>query len=330
MRNFLLPQPPAVGPLWYALSAVVHTVFLGLLAGVSTHTLDAYKDKYDVTHFIPLSLDPDITRQFSMRVSDPVGVGMKWNKRLAELQQMLEQASMPDIQETLEQLRQALERRGLSNASTGMGSMGPVSISDIPVGGSPGARQPGAIPDSLSIGIPGASGRIPGAIMVGTRRYIGPTYGDGLLWEEPDVGIIGEGEEWGAQESLLALEVAEMLSDILEDSLWAREEIPRWVTTIGGQEWGIDSQYIHLGPVKIPTVLAALLAFADLPQMGNYELAQQEAWLADVRNQILTQAQRMDQMKAFKRGVKALEARKRKERDEERRRRGIVAGRDSP
>ena len=78
MRNFLLPQPPAVGPLWYALSAVVHTVFLGLLAGVSTHTLDTYKDKYDVTHLIPLSRDPDITRQFSMRVSDPVGVGMKW------------------------------------------------------------------------------------------------------------------------------------------------------------------------------------------------------------------------------------------------------------
>ncbi len=209
--------------------------------------------------------------------------------------------------------------------------MGPVSISAVPVGafGSPGARQPDAIADSLSIGIPGASGRIPGAIVVGTRRRIGPTFGDGLLWEEAGVGIIGEEEEWGAQETLLALEVAEMLADILEDSLWARGEIPRWVTTIGGQEWGIDPQFIHLGPVKIPTVLAALLAFSNLPQMGNYELAQQEAWLADVRNQILTQAQRMDQMKEFRRAVKALEARKRKERDEERRRRGIVAARDS-
>ena len=210
--------------------------------------------------------------------------------------------------------------------------MGPVSISAVPVGafGSPGARRPGATPDSLSIGIPGASGRIPGAIIVGTRRRIGPTFGDGLLWEETDVGIIGEEEEeWGAQETLLALEVAEMLADILEDSLLMRGEIPRWVTTIGGQEWGIDPQFIHLGPVKIPTVLVALLAFSKLPQMGNYELAQQQAWLADVRNQILTQAQRMDQMKEFRRAVKALEARKRKERDEERRRRGIVAAPDS-
>ncbi len=181
----------------------------------------------------------------------------------------------------------------------------------------------------MSIGIPGASGRIPGAIIVGTRRRIGPTFGDGLLWEETDVGIIGEEEEWGAQETLLALEVAEMLADILEDSLWARGGIPSWVTSIGGPEWGIDPQFIHLGPVKIPTVLAALLAFSKLPQMGNYELAQQQAWLADVRNQILTQAQRMDQIKEFKRAVKALEARKRKERDEERRRRGIVAAPDS-
>lgn len=276
------------------MSAVVHAVFLGLIVWVSTHT----RDTYNVTRLIRLYRAPDGQRQFTMRVPDPVGVGTK---------------------------------RGLPDASGGIGPIGPVSISAVPVGafGFPGARRPGAIPDSLSIGIPGASGRIPGAIIVGTRRRIGPTFGDGLLWEETDVGIIGEEEEWGAQETLLALEVAEMLADILEDSLWARGEIPRWVTTIGGQEWGIDPQYIYLGPVKIPTVLAALLAFSNLPQMGNYELAQQQAWLADVRNQILTQAQRMDQMKEFRRAVKALEARKRKERDEERRRRGIVAAPDS-
>ena len=291
MRNFLPPKPPVVEPGWYALSAAVHVVFLGLLVWVSTHT----RDTYNVTRLVTFFEAPDVTRQFSMRVSDPVGVGTK---------------------------------RASSNISSGMG---PVTISAVPVRayGSPGARRPGVIPDSLSIGIPGASPRIPGAIIVGTSRRIGPTFGDGILWDEADVGIIGEEEEWGAQETLLALEVAEMLADILEDSLLVRGEIPSWVTTIGGQEWGIDSQFIHLGPVKIPTVLAALLAFSNLPQLGNYELAQQQAWLADVRNQILTQAQRMDQMKEFKRAVKALEARKRKERDDERRRRGIVAARDS-
>ena len=101
------------------------------------------------------------------------------------------------------------------------------------------------------------------------------------------------------------------------------------LTTIGGQQWGIDPEFIYLGPIKIPTVLAALLGFAQLPQMGNYELAQQQQWLADVRSQILNQAQRMDQMASFKRNVRAMEARLLREREEERRRRAIVARRDS-
>ena len=134
---------------------------------------------------------------------------------------------------------------------------------------------------------------------------------------------------WGDAETEMALIVAGMLSSIIEDSLVMRGEIPSWVTTIGGQEWGIDSEYIHLGPIKIPTVLAALLGFAQLPQMGNYELAQQQRWLADVRTQILYQAQRMDQMDAFRKNVRAMEARKLREREEERRRRAIVARRDS-
>ena len=72
-----------------------------------------------------------------------------------------------------------------------------------------------------------------------------------------------------------------------------------------------------------------MLGFAQLPQMGNYELAQQLQWLADVRTQILYQAQRMDQMDSFRRNVRAMEARKLREREEERRRRAIVARRDS-
>jgi hypothetical protein len=164
---------------------------------------------------------------------------------------------------------------------------------------------------------------------VGTRRRIGAAFGDGILWEEARIGPVTEEPEWGQRETALALQVAEMLADIIDDSLVVRGELPSWVTTIGGQQWGIDSEYIHLGPIKIPTVLAALLGFAQLPQMGNYELAQQQRWLADVRMQILNQAQRMDQMDSFRRNVRALEARKRREREEERRRRGIVAGRDS-
>ncbi len=291
MRNFLPPRPPGPGPWWYVWSVALHTVLLGALVWVSSHT----RDTYGVTRLIRLSEGPAMTRQFAMRLSDPARPGTT--------------RSLPDA----------------------LGWMGPVSIAAVPEGRArPGGRAPGRDPATLSIGIPNASTTIPGAIVVGTTRPIGPAFGDGRLWEAVILGAVAaEQQVWGDKETELALIVAGMISSIIEDSLVVRGGVPDWVTTIGGQEWGIDSEYIHLGPIKIPTVLAALLGFAQLPQMGNYELAQQQQWLADVRNQILNQAQRMDQMQSFKRNVREMEARKRREREEERRRRVIVAGRDS-
>ncbi len=292
MRSFLLPKTPGVGPLWYVLSLALHAVVLGALVWVSTHT----RDTYGAPHFIRLYQEPDATRQFTLRVSDPVGTGTT---------------------------------QGLPGA---LASMGRVSIAAVPVARArPAGRAPGRDPGTLSIGVPDASTTIPGAIVVGTRRRLGPAFGDGRLWEDVILGAIAAEEDqvWGDAETEMALIVAGLLSSIIEDSLVVRGGIPSWVTTIGGQKWGIDPEYIHLGPIKIPTVLAALLGFAQLPQMGNYELAQQQQWLADVRTQILTQAQRMDQMESFRRNVRKMEARKRREREEERRRRVVVAAQDS-
>lgn len=290
MRNFVLPTPPGAGPQWYVLSVALHALVLGSLVWVSTHTRDTYGD----THLIRLYEGSDV-RQFTLRVSDPVGTGTT------------------------------------QRSPGALSGIGRVSIAAVPVDRArPGARAPGRDPGMLSIGIPGASTTIPGAIVVGTRRRIGPAFGDGRLWEYVVLGAAGpEPQVWGDEETEMALIVAGMLSSIIEDSLVVRGGVPSWVTTIGGQQWGIDPEFIHLGPIKIPTVLAALLGFAQLPQMGNYELAQQQQWLADVRNQILNQAQRMDQMASFRRNVRALEARKLREREEARRRRAIVARRDS-
>ncbi len=291
MRNFVLPKPPGAGPQWYVVSVAFHVVFLGALVWVSTHT----RDTYGVTHLIRLYEGSDV-RQFTMRVPDPLGTGTT------------------------------------QRSPGALSGFGRVSIAAVPVDRArPGARAPARDPRMLSIGIPGASTIIPGAIVVGTRRRIGPAFGDGRLWEDVILGAVGaEGEQvWGDDETEMALIVAGMLSSIIEDSLVVRGGVPNWVTTIGGQQWGIDPEFIHLGPIKIPTVLAALLGFAQLPQMGNYELAQQQQWLADVRYQILNQAQRMDQMDSFRRNVRSMEARKLKEREEERRRRAIVAAQDS-
>ena len=145
------------------------------------------------------------------------------------------------------------------------------------------------------------------------------------MWQGPPQLFRSETGEWGPLEAQLALRVAEMLDSLLLDSLIG-EGIPRWVFTAGGQQWGVDPQFIHLGPVKIPTALLAYLP--GLPQ-GNYEQMQQARWLADVRQQILRQAQDMDRLESFRGSIDQLRARRIKERERERIRRGLVAGRDS-
>lgn len=287
VRSFLPPRPPRVEGRWYAASLVAHLAFLGMLVWVSTHT-----PEHRNPLLVRLFEEPgEPARQFTMRMGDPVGSGVE----IAE--------------------------------ADAAGTLGRVSMAPVLIfAGATRARGPIARPESLSIGIPGASTTVPGAIAVGTRRIIGPAYGDGTVWQGPTEVWIAEEGAWGDLETQLAMAVVEMLDSVIVDSLMERG-IPRWVFTALGQQWGIDPQFIHLGPIKIPTFLVGLLPLS-LPQ-GNYELAQQAAWLADVRQQIVRQAQEMDRLTDFRDYVKQLRARKLKEREEDRKRRGLVAGRDS-
>lgn len=290
MRSLLPPRAPRFEARWYAASVAVHVVFLGALVWVSTHAPNPDRK----VRLVRLFEDPtDPPRQFTMRLGDLVAGGVE----LAE--------------------------------ADAAGTLGRVSIAPVliePWGGG-GARTPISAPESLTIGIPGAITTVPGAIVVGTRRRIGPTFGDGSVWQGPPQVFLSEGGggEWGPLEAQLALRVVEMLDSLLLDSLM-QEGIPRWVFTAGGQQWGVDPMFIHLGPVKIPTILLGYLP--GLPQ-GNYEQMQQARWLADVRQQIVRQAQDMDRLESFRGYIDQLRARRLKERERERIRRGLVAGRDS-
>ena len=286
MRSILPPKPPSTEFRWYAVSVFVHAVLLGLLVWVSTHT----RSEYGVTHFIQLYDTPDEQRQFSMRFSNPTEGGVTV---------------------------------GETEVVWGTGPLALVPARSS--SGAPTARLPVMQPESLTIGIAGASNLVPGAVVVGTRRPIGPALADGRVWVERELYIGDTEQGWGEFESELAMRVAAMLENVIVDSLLG-PGMPNWVYDIGGQEWGIDSRFIHLGPVKIPTMLLGLLP--AFQQGGNYELAQQAKWLADVRDQIVRQAASMDGMETFRRGMAELRARKDLERREQRRR-DLVAGRDS-
>jgi hypothetical protein len=96
------------------------------------------------------------------------------------------------------------------------------------------------------------------------------------------------------------------------DSLGPARKAPGdWTTNIGGNKWGIDQKFIHLGPVSIPTAVLAVLPLnvtanpIDNDRMVNAHGAE-----------IQQQANRMLTEEQFNKMVKEERLRKQKEHDE--------------
>lgn len=176
------------------------------------------------------------------------------------------------------------------------------------------------------------SDTLPRPVVIGTQRLLGPSYGDGRVWAPIQLT--------DTERAILAVGVAEIDSTLRERILAAIREAPPdsfaynagprdWTTMIGDQKFGIDPQFVHLGPIKVPTFLLAFLPL-DLPE-GNIFDAKEKQRYEQIRQDIIRQAQRQADTKQ----VKAYIAEIRERVDEERRRRmatvtdSLVAVRDT-
>jgi len=81
---------------------------------------------------------------------------------------------------------------------------------------------------------------------------------------------------------------------------------------VGGRTWGIDGQFIHLGGIKIPTLLLALL---PIPATGNFDQAVEAADYERMRQEIIFQARRQADREQINNYIKEL-----REREDEKRR----------
>lgn len=157
-----------------------------------------------------------------------------------------------------------------------------------------------------------------------------PQVGDGRLWVSPRPGlpaavadqIYGDtaARHTAAVERLKAM--VDSLNQIIDQEQRERRR-PSW--TIGGTPdkpaWGIDSTYIHVAGIKIPTTVLALLgAIKNFPQ-GNFDEGLRQRQLADMRADILQAAARAQSLAQFRRYVRELRERKQAERDADERRR---------
>jgi hypothetical protein len=88
----------------------------------------------------------------------------------------------------------------------------------------------------------------------------------------------------------------------------------RWTFESGGQTFGLDGSWIYLGPIKIPSVLLALIPF---PQ-GNIDQNRANEQLMRMRADLLRAAARAEAEEDFRRAVEQIRERRDRERREQR------------
>jgi hypothetical protein len=156
-----------------------------------------------------------------------------------------------------------------------------------------------------------------------------PQVGDGKLWVSPRPGLpaVVADAIYGdtAARHSLAIERLKAMVDTLNqvmDQEQREHRRPSW--TLGGTpdkpQWGIDSAYIHIAGIKIPTTVLAGLGYL-FKGGGNFDEAMRARQLADMRADILQAANRAQSLAQFRRYVRELRDRKQAERDAEERRR---------
>lgn len=154
-------------------------------------------------------------------------------------------------------------------------------------------------------------------LAAGGGGSITPEYGNGLLWVRPMLSIPLTDRPIRL-DSVVALRMKEMADSIEKHPLGdpnANPYVSRpWTFRAGGKTYGIDSKGLHLGDFTIPT---AVLAFLSLPQ-GNINQARANQALYEMRADILRAAARAQAEDDFRQAVRALRARKDRERAEER------------
>jgi len=186
-----------------------------------------------------------------------------------------------------------------------------------PAPATPGTKvPPPAVPDSAVVVRSPASG----------PRWLipGPILGDGHLWVSPRPALpaaVAE-EIYGdstSRDSVVVRRLRAMvdsLNDIFDEEQRERRR-PSWTTDVAGKTFGIDSAYIHIAGIKIPTAALALLPLR-LPQ-GNYDEALRARHLDEMRQDIMRAAARAQTYQDFRRYVRELRARKDAEREFQRR-----------
>ncbi|MGD9522973.1 MAG: hypothetical protein AB7N73_00805 [Gemmatimonadales bacterium] len=114
-----------------------------------------------------------------------------------------------------------------------------------------------------------------------------PSFGAGMVWVMPlpltprEIAsrLSGKSEAELLDSTVAAFTTQYLEAMAAERAASASGALPSWTTTIGGQTVGLDSRYVYLGPLKVPSFLIALLPIR-WPQANPMLWDQQREWNA--------------------------------------------------
>ncbi len=190
---------------------------------------------------------------------------------------------------------------------------------------------PPAAPTPPPAASPDTGSTLPAYDPNASRVAPAPQVGDGRLWVSPRPGLPAPVAEalYGDTTGRNAVAIARLkvmvdsLNQVL-DQIQRENRRPSWV--VGGTPekptWGIDSAYIHVAGIKIPTAALALLNLLpkwDRMSQGNYDETLRARQLQYMREDIMQAAARAQSFQQFRRYVRELRERKQAERDAEHR-----------
>ena len=154
-----------------------------------------------------------------------------------------------------------------------------------------------------------------------------PQLGGGVLWVAPRPALPGDVADVMYNDTLsrdrpVVQRLKAMVDslNVILDEQRAQTRKPSWTTEVAGKEFGIDSQYIHVAGISIPTAALALLPIR-LPE-GNYDEYRRSRQLEMMRQDLLYSAMRTQTLADFRRYVHELRDRKQAEHDFEQRQKG--------
>lgn len=146
----------------------------------------------------------------------------------------------------------------------------------------------------------------------GDTQGVRPSFTDPRLWA-PTAPVVTAPLSGTLKLDSAIAPIFRELADSMRAAAAAGRDPADWTFNLGGRRYGMDRQYIRLGPVSIPT---AALAFLPLNVQGNPTALDRDRKLAQMRDEIVAQAMRAARDEDFQKAVQALRERKQRERDE--------------